>query len=490
MSEILIPLLVLIFYCGVLIFNGYIGWRRSRAEMDDYFLAGRAQGWIVTSLTLMATFFSSFAVLGASGMLYRHGIGFVLFSLNVPIAGALIFIFGKRMWKLGKKFNFVTPADMMAHFFQSDVVRVLYALVGLIYVIPYIVIQVKGGGYIFSEITRGRISFNAGAWMLAVIAILYVVAGGLRSVAWNDVFQGTVLLIGMILGGVVTITAFGGVRQLFEKVATVSPAFLTVPGPEGYWSIPMLFTYVLVGSFGTMVSPAQWIRYYAARSPAVLKRAAVVFSTLLTMGYLFGVTFVGLGGRYLFPGIKPDAVFLRVLSTYLPLVLASIVATSVTAAAISTADSNLHALSAILTRDIYIRFLRPKASGREGVIVGRLIIIGATVCALWIALTQPGMIVPIGFISMAAAMQLAPPVMALFWWPRVNKQGVVAGILAGLLTLYVLRSSPLGIHFGFWGFLVNSAVMVLVSLATRSRPEALAGLVDKTMGEKAGVQPG
>jgi SSS family solute:Na+ symporter len=481
--NIVIPLLVIVLYCGVLIFNGYWGWRLGRAEMTDYFLAGRTQGWIVTSLTLMATFFSSFAVLGASGMLYRHGIGFVLFSLNVPIAGALIYIFGKPLWKLGRKFDFVTPADLMGHFFKSDVVRILYSLVGLVYVIPYIVIQIKGGGYIFSVITDGAISFNTGAYILAAIAVAYVIAGGLRSVAWNDVFQGSLLLMGMIAGGMVTIAALGGLKRLFESAQTVSPEFLTVPGPEGYWSIPMLFTYILVGSFGTMVAPAQWLRYYAARSPAVLKRSAVVFSTLLTLGYLFGVGFVGLGGRALFPGIDPDAVFLQVLTTFLPLVIASIVATAVMAAAISTADSNLHALSAILTKDIYIRFIRPKAGGKEGVLVGRVIIFLATIVALWLALTQPGMIVPIGFISMAATLQLVPPVMALFWWPRVTKAGAIGGILVGLAVMFLARSSPLGIHFGFWGVMANSAVLLSVSLLTSPRGKELVREFEGAIGE-------
>ncbi|MFC2076937.1 sodium:solute symporter [candidate division KSB1 bacterium] len=473
MENLLIPFIVLIIYGGVLVFNGYMGWRFSQAKMVDYFLAGRTQGWIVNSLTLMATFFSSFAILGASGMLYRHGIGFVLFSLNVPIAGALIYIFGRPLWRLGKRFDFVTPGDLMAHFFKSDVLRILYVLVGLVYVIPYIVIQIKAGGYIFSVITGGIVSFNQGAYILSGVAVVYIIAGGLRSVAWNDVFNGALLLMGMIAGGVVTIVALGGIKKLFTSALAVNPDFLTVPGPEGYWAIPMLFTYILVGSLGTMVAPAQWMRYYAARSPDVLRRSAIVFSTLLTCGYLFGVSFVGLGGRVLLPEIDPDAVFLQVITTYLPLAFASTVAIAIIAAALSTANANLHALSAILTRDIYTRFIRRGASDKEGIFVGRIIIFMATIVALWLALTMPGMIVPIGFISMAATMQLLPPVAALLWWPRVTKAGAITGILAGLIVLFIARSSPLGIHFGFWGVMVNATVMMLVSLLTKPRDEEL-----------------
>lgn len=55
-------------YLLVLLIIGYIGYRKGSRSEEDYYLAGRGQGWIVSSLTIMATFFSSFALLGAPGM--------------------------------------------------------------------------------------------------------------------------------------------------------------------------------------------------------------------------------------------------------------------------------------------------------------------------------------------------------------------------------------------------------------------------------------
>ena len=88
------------------------------------------------------------------GFLYKGGIGFVFFMLNVPICGALIWIIGKPLWRLGKKNNYITPSDLIADYYNSDTLRVLLALLGIIYIIPYAVLQFKAGGYLFEVITE------------------------------------------------------------------------------------------------------------------------------------------------------------------------------------------------------------------------------------------------------------------------------------------------------------------------------------------------
>ena len=76
---------VLGLYLLALAVLGWIGYRRGANDEEDYFLAGRTQNWWVTSISIMATFFSAFALLGAPGMVYREGVAFALFSLNLSL---------------------------------------------------------------------------------------------------------------------------------------------------------------------------------------------------------------------------------------------------------------------------------------------------------------------------------------------------------------------------------------------------------------------
>ena len=509
------PLLVIGIYLAVTFGIGIMAWWRGRVTADDYYISARSQGYMVTALAIMATFFSAFAMLGAPGMLYAGGIGFVYFMLNVPICGALIWIIGRPLWRLGKRFGYITPSDLVADYFQSDTLRVLIALLGITYIIPYAVLQFKGGGYLFEVITRGSdvhvgafslaggiISFGPlslstsvfGALLLASITMIYTIMGGMRAVCWTDVFQGALLVLGMLLGGLITVWKLGGVRGLFSQAAAVGNAahpageFITLPGPAGMFPITMIFTFTLVASFGTMASPGQWMRYYSARGPDALRKSMIIFAVVLTACYFFGTAFIGLGGKVMFPSLaQPDTVYLMILEKYLPLVFASFLVTTIMAAAMSTANGNLHALSALVTKDLYSRFIRTgnRAGQREMVWVGRTVISLASIVSLWIAL-QPniGMIVQIGLISMAASLQMFPALIGPLFWKGATRAGTIAGVLLGMLVSLVtfqpawfgissFGQSPLSIHYGFWGVVVNLAALYVVSRLTSPPPSAV-----------------
>ena len=144
------PYVVLGFYLLLLLGLGFASLLKSRGAKDaetDYYLAGRGQGLLVSSLTIMATYFSGFAILTFPGWVYSNGIAPMLFALNLPVAAAGIYIIGNRIRKLGQKHGHITPADLISHHYgDSPALRFMVALVGALYVIPYVVMQIKAGG--------------------------------------------------------------------------------------------------------------------------------------------------------------------------------------------------------------------------------------------------------------------------------------------------------------------------------------------------------
>jgi len=522
------PHIVLGLYLVLLLFFGIQGYRRRRAESEeDYYLAGRSQGWIVTSLTIMATFFSSFALLGAPGMVYRDGVVFSLFSLNVPLAGAAIYILGARIRRIGRENGYVTPADMItAHYGGRLSLRLLVALIGLLYAVPYVVIQIQAGGILSQQLFPGRDAFETGAVLLALITMIYIMVGGMRSVAWTDVVQGGLLVGGMLLAGACAVTVLGGPVEFFAAVAELPPKSLSVPGTTGRWTPEMLFTASVFASVGSMVQPAQWMRFYAARSAAVLRRSALIFAVVLTLCFFFGVMLVGLGGQVLYPlldingsyytneagallpnpavGTTPgsfDQILVVVLKNHLPAlfgplgaVLAAVILIAIMAAAMSTADSNLHALSALLTHDVYDQFLRPQASQQERTWVGRAIIAAATLLALFIVVVSRrsesnplGMIVVLGLLAIAFSTQLLPMTVDMLYLKWGTRQGAVSGLIVGLgIILFLSPFFPMlagnsfadliaymkkTIDIGSWALAGNGLVFVVVSRLTRANAE-------------------
>ena len=514
-----LPHIILVAYLFMLLVIGVIGYRRSKVGEEDYYLAGRGQGWLVSSLTIMATFFSSFALLGAPGMVYRDGVVFALFSLNVPLSGAAVYFLGSKIYKMGKKKGFVTPADMICDHYGSDVaLRLLVAFTGFLYAVPYVVMQIQAGGILAEQLFPGDNSFVVGAILLSLITMIYIMIGGMRSVAWTDVIQGTLLVFGMLVAGLATVAAMGGVSGFFQSIAELPATSLSVPGTTGHWTPEMLFTVCFFASMGSMVQPAQWMRYYSADSTRTLRRSAIIFSTVLTVCFLFGIMLVGLGGQALYPiqitadGVLPhpdvgaagqfDQILVVVLKNHLPALLgsfgamlAALIMVAIMAAAMSTADSNLHALSAILTRDIYDRFINPSSSQRTRTWVGRSIIALATVLSLLVVIISRtnaeinlvGMIAQLGLLAIAFSSQLLPLTFDMLYVKKGTRQGAVAGLTVGLL-IVVLQSPLLPVitgassgvaqfmgtlksilDIGAWGLIANVAVFAGVSMMTRDK---------------------
>ena len=95
--------------------------------------------------------------------------------------------------------------------------------------------------------------------------------------------------------------------------------------------------------------------------------------------------------------------------------------------------------------------------------------------ALFFALFSPGYLVTIGAVATGGTAQILPPLLGMFFWPRSTKEGCIAGLLGGLITVVVTQFTPgfvnpLGIFSGVWGLLVNSILFVVVSLATKPPP--------------------
>jgi len=530
-----IPHVILGLYLLMLVWFSVLAYRRSRNSEEDYYLAGREQGWLVSSLTIMATFFSSYALLGAPGMAYRDGVVFALFSLNVPFAGACIYALGARIRRLGRARGYVTPGDMICDYYgKSSPLRILVALVGVLYTVPYVVMQIQAGGILSQQMFVGAHAYDIGIVVLALITMGYVMVGGMRSVAWTDTVQGFLLMLGMLVGGTAAVIVLGGPSGFLESLSKLPHESLSVPGTTGFWTPAMLFTVCVFGAVGSIIQPAQWMRFYAARSTRTLRRSAVIFTVALTLCYLFGVMLVGLGGQALYPLTHDDAgklmpnpevgttargfdnILVVVIKDHLPrlmgpvgAVLATLIFVAIMAAAMSTSDSNLHATSALLTRDVYDRFVRPNASQHERTWVGRLVIAGCTIAALVLVLVSRhsarfnpvGMIIRMGLLAIAFSSQLIPMTLDILFIRRGTRQGAEAGTLVGILIVLVFSPlmPPLGkafagvlrdlrctIDIGTWALGGNVAVFFLVSLFTRGPDPARVREFARQMTEEKG----
>ena len=466
---------------------GILANRKGTANMEDFFLYGRQAGFVVLYLTVVATFHSAFAFLGSGGFFYTHGIGFWMAGTWTVLVGAITYTIGTRIWALGKKFGYITPADMLADFYESEPVRIIVAVVSVLFTLIYIQVQASGLGYILSVATGDRISFELASLILLVVAAAYLVVGGLRAVYWTDVIQGIWMYIAVWAGSLLlTYKLFGGPVALWRRLASERPDMLSLPGPEGFFTPGMWFGMTIALSFGIVFQPHMMIRYFTAASSKTLKLLGAT-TPIYLMTLFIPAAFVGLGGALVLPELATaDRVFPELLFRFAPPWLTGLILAGATAAAMSTLDSILHSNMTVLTRDFYQRYIAPDRSQRHYLAFGRLVVVALLAVGWVLTVFNLDYLVVLVTLSGVGALQLMPAVLGGCYPTRrhlTTGAGVVAGVCAGLIALCITRVAyyqPLGMHEAVWSLGVNFLVTIIVSRVTR---QPSAPTVERVHGE-------
>lgn len=470
MSVTAAVILVTAIYGAICLGIGYYGWKRTQLTPVDYFLAGRTLGTFVLSLTFIATWVSMWTFYGAVGANYRLGPSFMSAMITWNVLWPLmVWAMGTRLWVLAHRFGSITPSDLFADYYQSEAMRVLASLVGIVALIPYMSIQLLGGGIAFEAATGGAIPFWAGALFMAAVMMLYTLFGGLRAVAWTDVFQG-IFFLAVMLGLSIWLLGLPEAGNAFRASAAVNPKLFDPANfAWGQW-----LGFVLTWGLSPLL-PHMMQRCFMARSPRVITCTAASLAILSPWVQTVPVMIVGVAAVGVLPGLKgadTDAVIPLLLAKYAPYVGAIVVAAA-WAAGMSTLDSQLLTASSLVTRDLY-RYARPQANEKEQARVGQLFVMVVTLVMYLFVLTKPGFIVVLGTAGagIAVAGYLFPTIGVLFW-PRVGRVAALGGLAAGGLTAlltFAVWPFPLGLHNTLWGVLVGGVVFFVLAYSTAPLP--------------------
>ena len=414
---------------------------------------------------------------------YVSAVGFVAFMSFVWAftSGVGGWYIGKRIVIIGKKYSLTTPGEAFRDYYESDFIGILVAVMSIILLIPWMVTQLMGSGYAWEVITAGKIPFTAGMVFLLAVAVVYVVLGGMRAVAWTDVLQGAILWVG--LTGVALYIVYGlfnGHTDLFRQVADKHPNLITMKGgPQwGTW------IGLVLGNSLLICVPVFWIRANAVKSLVIWKKSIISMSLMIPMVWV-AVFLIGYGGRLLYPDLAGDKIVVSIISDHFPY-LGSFLLAAALAAGMSTADSILLTISSHVVKDI----LEPHTSlsVRQMVNVSRIVIVAFGVVALLFAYTKPGYLFIIGASAFGAMALFVIPTIGLLFWSGATKHGVIAGLISGLIVdffFFFWKLKFLNLHWSTLGILVGVIVLIVVSKFTEpcspEKVEKYHGLIGKVL---------
>lgn len=465
--------------------------RRGKATKRDYFLSGDKLSWWMIGGSIVASNISTHQMVGLMGTAYDRGFvalvnewGAVLIGLN-----ALLWIFLPFYLRNG----FYTVPEFLQKRFGGGA-RATYAVLILL---TYVFVEISGvlylGGVTLYQLLGVPILWSA--VVLGVFTGLYTILGGLRAVIWTEMAQLAVLLVGGTVLAVATLVAAGGWPAVVESSQNwhlLPPA----SDPDFPWT-QYLGMALCVSTFYWAGNQFIVQRVLAARSEWDARMGIVVADYLKFLLPLV-TCLPGILAYRLLPELeRPDLVFPTLVQTLLPSGLAGLVMAGVIAAVMSHVSGAVNSCTTIATMDIYLPYLRPRASEAEAVRFGRIIGVVILLFGIfWVTLLIPFSKRPIFVLLMNAYGYFAPGIATMFllgiFWKRATHAGALA---AGLLSIPLSLALELGYPelAALWQLPVTSlsfanrtgivfwvcvAVCILVSLLTKPKPEAeLAGLI-------------
>lgn len=471
MDKFTLVAVVVATYLAATLAVGLLAGRRASKSVQGYVAGDRGFGLVVMYFVTGASVFSAFAFLGGPGWAYSRGAA-AFYILSYGVLGmAPWYAIGPKVAALGRRFGFVTQAQLLTSRFPSRGLSALMAALTLAAFVPYVTIQIRGAGIVIEAVTDGRVPLWAGAAAAYGVVMIYVLASGVSAVGWTNAFQGIFMLaIAWTLGLYLPSALYGGVGPMFEQILATRPELLSFPGLDNAgapWTWGAYSTAILVSAIGFTMLPHLFMKAFTAKDDRTIRRTVILFPTFQL--FLIPVFLIGFAG-VLFPEAPPSAdtvLPFLIVRTELPALVVGLFCAGALSASMSTGDALLHAGASVVVED-GVQPFRKLPDGTQRLLM-RVLVVAVGALAYALALEENASLVELLLASYGIVCQFMPAVLAALYWRRATTAGVACGLISGsaVAVFFFLwpELKPFGMHEGILGLLVHIPALAATSLA-------------------------
>lgn len=409
--------------------------RKENTSQESYLNAGSNLGVVLGGLTVAATLFSTFTLMGMPDFFRTHGVGaWIFLGLSDAIFAFVVLWFGVHLRKKAAATNTQEISSFLNSVYQNVWAGRLYLVGVFVFLLPYIAIQLRGIGIFLAAIFPDLLPYWGWSTLIVAVLLVYSSIGGLRAIVYADALQGVLLLAASLIIAFTCILALGGVEEMFSATRAQDPSLLSVPGPKGLFSFQFLLASMLALVLVPVTQPQVTQRILVMKDTPTMRRMAV-FLGVFAMLVILATLPIGLYGAVKYPELPLADYLANVLVNDQAPIVGAVVVLGLIAAAISTSDSQLFALGNELRSSFATR-------SKTSVIYMRIMIIGFAIAALGVSVLASDQLVLVARVSFAGTSILAPMVLLAVSSKSVPPQGII--IVTGI-ALCVFLSSVLGL---------------------------------------------
>ena len=461
-----IYLVAILVYLAMLAVGAFLSSRRVKGG-DDFLVAGRSLPASVLVFTLLSTWIGSGSLFAGAGLGYRSGFSALWQSAGAWAGIALIYFIAPRVRRIAQ---YTVPDILELRY--GPVARVLGTITIVLAYTTIAAYQFRGGGRLLNLVAG--IDPVTGALVTAAFCVAFTAFAGMLSIAYLDIGNGLMMLVGVTLAVVFLVGHTGGTAS---AMASLRPDQLTVFGamsPLDAFALFLPTMFLLLGEAN------MYQKFFSARSERAAKVAVIgwivgtiVVETLIDSVGVFGsVALTGLSAS------ESETIVISVALQVLPTVLGVLLLCGAAAIVVSTANSFLLTPATNLVRDVYQRFIDPSASDARILLCTRVLIVLLGAAGFVAGNFFPTILAMALWAYTMYGAGITPALLGAFVWPRATRAGGVASIATGMLTTLgweiaaLLRGTPgepaylLGLQTVYPALTLSIAALVVVSLMT------------------------
>jgi sodium/proline symporter len=459
-------------------------------NFSDYILGGRRLGSFVTAMSAGASDMSGWLLMGLPGAVYLSGLveGWIAIGLTLGAYLNWLFVAGRLRVYTEFNNNALTLPEYFHHRFgtRHNALKIVSASIILVFFTIYCASGVVAGAKLFQNLFS--IDYSTALWYGALATIAYTFIGGFLAVSWTDTIQATLMIFALLLTPVFVVISIGGVDDLQNVIQqaeiSVQKEFTDLFRGTTIMGLLSLAAWGL-GYFG---QPHILARFMAADSVRSLNKARKISMTWMVLCLVGAVAIGFFGMAYFYANTnttsaalvnhEPEQVFIELSRLLFNPWIAGILLSAILAAVMSTLSCQLLISSSAITEDFYKGFIRPNASEKELVWLGRAMVLVIAAIAIWIAQDQNSKVLKLVEFAWAGfGSAFGPVVLLSLFWKRMTSSGAMAGMLTGAITVFAwkewipAKSELAQVYEMIPGFLLATLVIIVISLLS-SKPDA------------------
>lgn len=478
-------------YFIVMIGIGLYAFKKSTSDAAGYMLGGRNLSPSVTALSAGASDMSGWMLMGIPGAMYVTGLSSIWIAVGLVIGAYFNYlIVAPRLRTYTEVANdSITLPDFFENRFNDKrhLLRVVSSIVIIVFFTLYTSSGIVAGGKLF-ESSFG-LNYEAGLYVTAGVVVLYTMFGGFLAVSLTDFVQGCIMFVALVLVPFVVISDIGGVQAMNDVIHSIDAEKFNMFNGVSALAIISAMAWGL-GYFG---QPHIIVRFMAIRSVKDLPAARRIGMTWMIVSIcgamatgFAGIAYVAKTGTEL---TDPETIFVLFSQVLFHPLISGFLLAAILAAIMSTISSQLLVTSSSLTGDFYQAFLNKDATDKQLVFVGRLSVFLVAIVAISLAYDRNSSILSLvsnAWAGFGAA--FGPLVILSLYWKKMNKQGALAGMLTGAITVLIWIYVPITVGGELLssvmyeivpGFILSTIAIVVVSNFTAAPDESVEKMFDE-----------